>query len=115
VLALTVMTGAFFVRAGAGRLGFMADFLSQPILTGYLNGIALLIIVGQLPKLFGYSAEPARTSSGSCWSCSSASASAARLCPEHGARRRDPGLGGGPFRFGRVGMLGEMGCVICHN
>jgi MFS superfamily sulfate permease-like transporter len=35
----------------------MANFLSQPILTGYLNGIALLIIVGQLPKLFGYSAS----------------------------------------------------------
>ena len=55
LLALTVMTGVFYVLAGAGRLGFMANFLSQPILTGYLNGIALLIIVGQLPKLFGYS------------------------------------------------------------
>ena len=33
----------------------MPNFLSQSILTGYLNGIALLIIVGQLPQLFGYS------------------------------------------------------------
>jgi sulfate permease, SulP family len=55
LLALTIMSGVFYVLAGAGRLGFMANFLSQPILTGYLNGIALLIIVGQLPKLFGYS------------------------------------------------------------
>jgi MFS superfamily sulfate permease-like transporter len=55
LLALTVITGVFYVLAGAGRLGFMANFLSQPILTGYLKAIALLIIVGQLPKLFGYS------------------------------------------------------------
>jgi MFS superfamily sulfate permease-like transporter len=57
LLALTVMTGVLYVLAGTGRLGFMANFLSQPILTGYLNGIALMIIVGQLPKLFGYSAS----------------------------------------------------------
>lgn len=37
----------------------MANFLSQPILTCYLSGIALLIIVGQLPKLFGYSGTSA--------------------------------------------------------
>ncbi len=55
LLALTVITGLLYLLAGAGRLGFMANFLSQPILTGYLNGIALLIIVGQFPKLFGYS------------------------------------------------------------
>ena len=55
LLGLTLMTGLLYVLAGLGRLGFMANFLSQPILTGYLNGIALLIIVGQLPKLFGYS------------------------------------------------------------
>ncbi len=54
LLGLTLMTGVIFLLAGMGRLGFIADFLSQPILTGYLNGIALLIIVGQLPKLLGY-------------------------------------------------------------
>jgi MFS superfamily sulfate permease-like transporter len=43
--------------AGAGKLGFIANFLSQPILTGYLNGIALLIIAGQLQKLFGYAGK----------------------------------------------------------
>jgi MFS superfamily sulfate permease-like transporter len=50
----TLMTGMLYLLAGAARLGFIAAFLSQPILTGYLNGIALIILVGQLPKLLGY-------------------------------------------------------------
>ena len=50
----TLMTGMLYLIAGAARLGFIANFLSQPILTGYLNGIALIILVGQLPKLLGY-------------------------------------------------------------
>ena len=58
LVMLTLMTGMLYVIAGMGRLGFIANFLSQPVLTGYLNGIALIIIVGQLPKLFGY---PSRT------------------------------------------------------
>ena len=54
---LTLITGALYVLAWLGRLGFFASFLSQPILTGYLNGIAIIIIVGQLPKLLGYPSE----------------------------------------------------------
>ena len=54
---LTLITGALYVLAALGRLGFFASFLSQPILTGYLNGIAIVIIVGQLPKLLGYPSE----------------------------------------------------------
>ena len=50
----TLMTGVLYLLAGVTRLGFIAAFLSQPILTGYLNGIALIILVGQLPKLLGY-------------------------------------------------------------
>ena len=57
MVILTLMTGIFYVVAGISRLGFIANFLSQPILTGYLNGIALIIIAGQLQKLFGYSGE----------------------------------------------------------
>ncbi len=57
MVILTLMTGIFYVVAGLSRLGFIANFLSQPILTGYLNGIALIIIAGQLQKLFGYSGE----------------------------------------------------------
>lgn len=54
LLGLTVMSGLLFLFAGVIKLGFIANFLSQPILTGFLNGIALLIIVGQVPKLLGY-------------------------------------------------------------
>jgi MFS superfamily sulfate permease-like transporter len=50
----TLMTGVLYLLAGAARLGFIAAFQSQPILTGYLNGIALIILVGQLPRLLGY-------------------------------------------------------------
>lgn len=57
VPVLALMIGAVYIVAGLCRLGFIADFLSRPILTGYLNGIAALIIVGQLPKLLGYHAE----------------------------------------------------------
>ncbi len=54
---LTLVTGSLYVVAGLCRLGFFASFLSQPILTGYLNGIAIVIIVGQLPKLLGYPSQ----------------------------------------------------------
>ncbi len=57
LVILTLMSGVLYVVAGMGRLGFIANFLSQPVLTGYLNGIALIIIVGQLPKLFGYTSH----------------------------------------------------------
>jgi MFS superfamily sulfate permease-like transporter len=59
MVALTLMTGLFSIVAGIARLGFIANFLSQPILVGYLNGIALIILVGQLPKLFGFASEAA--------------------------------------------------------
>ncbi|MGD9507340.1 MAG: SulP family inorganic anion transporter [Geminicoccaceae bacterium] len=57
VTTLTVITALLFLVAGLLRLGFFASFLSQPILTGYLNGVAIVIIVGQLPKLLGYATE----------------------------------------------------------
>ncbi len=57
MVVLTLMTGVLYVVAGIARLGFIANFLAQPILAGYLNGIALIIIVGQLPPLFGYVGE----------------------------------------------------------
>ena len=57
MVALTLMIGLFNIVAGIARLGFIANFLSQPILVGYLNGIALIILVGQLPKLFGFASE----------------------------------------------------------
>ena len=51
---LTLMTGAICIAAGIARLGFLSSFLSQPILIGYMNGVALMVLAGQLAKLFGY-------------------------------------------------------------
>ena len=51
------MTGAITVLAGVARLGFVADLISKPTMIGYMNGLALTILVGQLPKLFGFSVD----------------------------------------------------------
>ena len=50
---LAITTGLLGVIAGLLRLGFLASFISQPVLKGFIVGLALTIIVGQLPKLFG--------------------------------------------------------------
>jgi SulP family sulfate permease len=55
-LALTV--GLLLVAAGVLRLGFLGDFLSKPIITGFLFGLGINIIVGQLPKIFGVPSSP---------------------------------------------------------
>ena len=57
--ALAMIAGVFCIAAGLARLGFLTNFLARPILTGYLNGIAICIIVGQLGALFGFSLAPA--------------------------------------------------------
>jgi high affinity sulfate transporter 1 len=54
---LALLVGAMTVLAGVARLGFVADLLSKPTMIGYMNGLALTIVVGQLPKLFGFSVE----------------------------------------------------------
>src|SRR5262245_49402469 len=53
-VALAVLVGVLCIVGGVLRLGVLANFLSRPILTGYMNGIALSILVGQLGPLFGY-------------------------------------------------------------
>jgi MFS superfamily sulfate permease-like transporter len=45
------------VLAGVGKLGFVADLLSKPTQIGYMNGLAITIFVGQLPKVFGFSVD----------------------------------------------------------
>ncbi len=55
--ALALLTGGITVLAGVGGLGFVADLVSRPTMIGYLNGLALTIMAGQLPKLFGFSVE----------------------------------------------------------
>jgi MFS superfamily sulfate permease-like transporter len=52
--ALAIATGIVCIVAGLAGLGFLTNFLARPILTGYLNGIAISIIVGQLGRLFGF-------------------------------------------------------------
>ena len=56
--ALAVIAGVFCIAAGLARLGFLTNFLARPILTGYLNGIAICIITGQLGTLFGFRVVP---------------------------------------------------------
>jgi high affinity sulfate transporter 1 len=54
---LALLTGLFCIVASFFRLGAMADFLSRPILIGFLNGIAISIFLGQIGKLLGFSVE----------------------------------------------------------
>lgn len=54
---LAVMVGVIEVGLGLGRLGFVADLLSNEVQIGYLNGLAITIVVSQLPKLFGFSTD----------------------------------------------------------
>ncbi|WP_088283137.1 SulP family inorganic anion transporter [Kineosporia sp. A_224] len=54
---LGLLVGVTMVAAGALRLGFVADLLSRPTQIGYMNGLALTILVSQLPKLLGFSVD----------------------------------------------------------
>jgi high affinity sulfate transporter 1 len=54
---LAIFTGLLCILAGLARLGFITELLSKPIRYGYMNGIALTVLISQLPKLFGFSVE----------------------------------------------------------
>ena len=54
---LAIMVAAILIVAAVAKLGFIADLISKPTMIGYLNGLALTILVGQLPKLFGFKVE----------------------------------------------------------
>jgi sulfate permease, SulP family len=56
---LTAMVGVFLMLAGVLRLGFVANFISTPVLTGFKAGIGLVIVLDQLPKLLGIHIEKA--------------------------------------------------------
>ena len=51
--ALAIGVGLAALVAGVLRLGFLANFISEPVLKGFIVGLALTVIVGQVPKLFG--------------------------------------------------------------
>ena len=55
--AMALVSGALCLLAGVARLGFVTELLSKPIRHGYMNGIALTVIVSQLPTLFGVHAH----------------------------------------------------------
>src|SRR6478752_6040051 len=54
---LAIMVGALLLLGGILRLGFVTDLLSKPIRVGYLNAIALIVIISQIPKLLGFSID----------------------------------------------------------
>src|SRR5689334_4774444 len=54
---LALFVGGIALLVGIAKLGFVADLLSKPTIIGYMNGLALTILVGQLPKLFGFSVD----------------------------------------------------------
>src|SRR6202041_505902 len=54
---MALVSGAILILAGIARLGFVTELLSKPIRHGYMNGIALTVLISQLPKLFGFSIE----------------------------------------------------------
>ena len=71
--AMAVVSGLMLIAAGWARLGFVTELLSKPIRYGYMNGIALTVILSQVPKLLGFSAAgdgPVRKvgrSPAACW------------------------------------------------
>ena len=54
---MAVVSGIVCILAGVARLGFVTELLSKPIRYGYMNGIALTVLISQLPKFFGFSIE----------------------------------------------------------
>ena len=51
--AFVLVTGLVFLAAGLARLGFITQFLSKPVMDGFVMGLAIFVAVGQLNKLFG--------------------------------------------------------------
>lgn len=59
--AITVAAGILLLLAGAARFGFVADFLSEPVLLGYQAGLAVVVIAGQLSRMTGIEIDADRT------------------------------------------------------
>jgi high affinity sulfate transporter 1 len=54
---MAIVTGAICIAAGLARLGFITELLSKPIRYGYMNGIALTVLLSQIPKLLGFKVD----------------------------------------------------------
>jgi sulfate permease, SulP family len=57
----TLMVGILILVVGIGNMGWFGDFLSKPVVIGFLGGIAIIIVVDQLPGMFGLAPESGRT------------------------------------------------------
>src|SRR6185436_14367916 len=55
--AMAIASGVVCILAGVFKLGFVTELLSKPIRYGYMNGIALTVLISQLPKVFKISIE----------------------------------------------------------
>src|SRR5215475_7546287 len=55
--AMAIVSGLVCIAAGLARLGFITELLSKPIRYGYMNGIALTVLLSQIPKLLGFSVD----------------------------------------------------------
>lgn len=60
-ITLALLVGVIMVVLGLARMGFLAKFFAEPVLTGFIVGAAIFIAVGQLDKIFGVTAEGANT------------------------------------------------------
>src|SRR6202007_2969488 len=54
---LAIMVAAILILGAVAKLGFIADLISKPTMIGYMNGLALTLLIGQLPKLFGFKVD----------------------------------------------------------
>ena len=54
---MAIVSGTVCILAGVVRFGFITELLSKSIRYGYMNGIALTVLISQLPKIFGFSIE----------------------------------------------------------
>lgn len=52
-LVTAFVVGAFLLAVGIAKMGWVGDFLSRPVVTGFLGGIAIIIVINQLPQFFG--------------------------------------------------------------
>jgi high affinity sulfate transporter 1 len=55
--AMAIISGSVCIVAGLAKLGFVTELLSKPIRYGYMNGVALAVLLSQVPKLLGFSIE----------------------------------------------------------
>ena len=94
---MALLVGAIEVGLGLGKLGFVADLLSKEVQVGYMNGLAITILVGQLPKLFGFSTDADGFIAGM-----QGVRAGARREERHGARDRDRDVGGSADPASRI-------------